>query len=143
MWDVIERVAFASVASLICTAASAASAVPSPAVNPVVGIWEWAIPGARCTEVMTMRADGTSGATSGEEVTESESRISEQPDSDGFYQLIDTITRTNGKPDCAGQRTPVGDVSTTYLKLNPEADKMMLCLARTGPCFGPYIRQRR
>ena len=135
-------VTFAGVAILMCSAASAGDAVPLRVDHPALGIWEWVIPGAGCTEVMTLRADGTSGVTSGEEVSESESRISDQPDAGGFYRLIDKITRTNGKPDCAGQLTPIGDVATTYLKLNSDGDKLMLCLSRKGACFGPYIRRR-
>ncbi len=136
---VLQQLAVLCVVGCLATIASAAQL---RADHPVIGTWEWAIPQAGCTERMTMRADGTSSVRSGEELSDSDSRISDQPDADGFYTLIDTVTHTNGKPDCGGETTPIGDVATTFLKVTPERDKLMLCLARKGPCFGPYVRKR-
>tara|TARA_B100001105_G_scaffold251748_1_gene242023 strand:- start:10574 stop:10864 length:291 start_codon:yes stop_codon:yes gene_type:complete len=85
--------------------------------------------------------DDPSGATSSEEVTESKRRISARPDADSFLQLIDTISRTNGKPHSAGPRTLVGDVLMMYLRLDQAGDKLMLCRSRTGPFFWPNVRR--
>ena len=139
MSGLVKKLALAGAAGWLCVAASAA---PLRADHPLLGTWKWTIPTARCTERMTMRQDGTSSVTSGEEVSESAIRISDRPDADGFYEWTDTITRTNGKPDCADGITPVGDVATTYPRLNAAGDQLMLCLAKKGPCFGPYVRQR-
>lgn len=139
MSGLLKKLALAGAAGWICAAAHAA---PTRADHPLLGVWEWSIPDTRCTERMTVRQDGTSTVTSGQEVSESETRIADQADADGFYEWVDKITKTNGKPDCAGEVTPVGDVSTTYPMLSATGDRMMLCLAKKGPCFGPYVRQR-
>ncbi len=139
MSGTLKRLALAAVTSWVCATAGAA---PLRAGHPLLGTWAWTMPETRCTERMTMRADGTSGTTSGEEVSESTIRLSDQPDADGFYEWTDTITRSNGKPDCGGEATPIGDVATTYPRLNAAGDQLMLCLTKKGPCFGPYVRQR-
>jgi len=72
------------------------------------------------------RADGTSHNYSGSEESISQYRVSDEPTAAGYYILLDTITETNGQPDCLGNTVPVGDRATGYLVPAP-GDQLRLC----------------
>ena len=46
----------------------------------------------------------------------SDFEIAPTPSDKGFYRITYTITKSNGKPDCSGSITPVGDTVTLYLR---------------------------
>ncbi len=103
--------------------------------HPFLGTWEMQVT-ETCQEADTNRADGTTYAQSGEEITTSTYSISDKPDERGAYVLIDTIASSNGKPDCMGGTTPVGDVATVYLKFSVTGKSMLVCYDATmRQCF--------
>src|SRR5690242_10135667 len=119
---------------------AAAQAGAVPANHPILGTWTNALPNG-CTETYTFRADGTDSASSAEERAEGTYEISEAPDAKGLYKLVDTVTKTNGKKDCMGSSTPLGDVATDYVRFSRAQDFMMTCYDAAGEhCFGPSKR---
>ena len=134
------RMLAAVTASLACLGASAA---PLRADHPLVGTWQINLPNG-CVERMTVLQNGHVLAVSGAETDESEAEIADQPDARGLYRWRDRILSNNGKPDCGGQRTPVGDVSTVYIRMDKSGERYMVCFGDAGAdeCVGPYIRQR-
>ena len=111
-----------------------------PAEHPIVGTWRI---DRLCPETYEFRADGTRSATSAGEVLESKFEISPKPGAKGFYRFTDTVVRTNGKPDCSGELTPVGDVVTLFVRI-PDPKKLFLCFAESElSCVGPFERLSR
>jgi len=86
-----------------------ASQAPLYASPPIVGIWVLKLPNA-CTETYNYRSDGVLSVSSGEELAESSYTLDPTPGPKGFYRLVDKVLRTNGKPDCSGELTPIGAV---------------------------------
>ena len=140
-----SRTGFPIVAGLAALAvALAATAAPPGKVepsHPLVGIWQFQLPDSSCTETYLIRADGTTAVTSGAERSESAFEVSAKPSAKGFYRWTDRITRTNGKPDCGGGRTPIGQETTLYVRMSPSSDAMILCADETlDRCMGPLVR---
>ena len=100
------------------------------------------MPDGSCAETYRFRADGTSVVTSGEEVAETEFRITPKPSRKGFYEWVDTIVKDNGKKDCAGpdhrRRSQDHDVHP----VRPgRAQRFIVCQAEShDACFGPLRR---
>ena len=123
------------------------SSIAKPVANshPIVGTWKATVnlPAGHCDEIYSIRPDGTTRASSAEELSESDYEISDEPDENGFYKWVDTVTKTNGKPDCAGSPTPLGDVATTYVIFHPSGDMFLVCVEQSlDRCIGPYVRQK-
>jgi len=79
--------------------------------------------------------------TSGEEIAETEFRITAKPSRKGFYEWVDTIVKDNGKKDCSGQITDVGRKTTTYIQFDPPGQRFIVCQAEShDACFGPLRR---
>ena len=114
----------------------ACSDVGKPGENhPIVGKWAH-VSTPTCTEYETVHADGTRDFTSGEEVGQATFTISSKPDSRGAYTFVDTVVKDNGKPDCHGNITPVGDVAKLYVRFNRSRDRMRTCFdAAMTNCF--------
>jgi hypothetical protein len=41
--------------------------------------------------------------------------------------FVDTIVEDNGKPDCRGMVTPVGDVAVIYIRFEDQGNAYLLC----------------
>src|SRR5262249_48017784 len=96
--------------------------------HPFLGTWNmtFTLPGgSSCDEIYSVRSDGTTWARSAEEVSESDYEISDEPNENGFYRWTDTVTKTNGKPDCSGSATPIGDVATNYVIFHPSGNMFL------------------
>jgi len=133
------------IAATICIAIIPSIAKPVAPDHPIVGTWKitLTLPGGSCDEVYRIRADGTTLVTSAEEISESEYEISDTPSAKGFYKLTDTITKDNGKKDCLGEITPVGQVATNYILFHPSGQMFLLCSEeRLASCIGPFVRQK-
>jgi hypothetical protein len=108
--------------------------------HPILGTWKITLPNG-CSEVETYHYDGTVSATSGEETSEAIVEVADDPDASGAYEVVDTITETDGKKDCGGNITPVGDVATVYVHFSHAAEHMWICFdAACKRWFGPYER---
>ena len=129
-------------AALLVLAAPVAGAQEAVAANhPIVGTWRFTVPDGSCAETYRFRADGTSVVTSGEEIAETEFRITAKPSRKGFYEWVDTIVKDNGKKDCAGQITDVGRKTTTYIQFDPQGQRFIVCQSESHEaCFGPLRR---
>ena len=112
---------------------------PLAANHPLLGTWKFTVPGGLCSEIYTFRADGTRQFTSAEEVGESVFVLSEAPSDRGFYGFTDTVTKTNGKIDCSGGKTPIGDRVTLFIRFHPRnLDEFIMCRDESlAQCFGP------
>lgn len=107
------------------------------------GKWTWTYSKNNCTEVYEYRPDNTSVVTSGEEVGESRFTITDKPDLNGFYRMVDVVTKSNGRTGCDGEPggTPVGDTATIYVLFHPTKDEMLICQEPSlDACFGPLRR---
>lgn len=123
----------------VCSVASGQSSDKSP----LAGTWQYRPRGTSCTEQYYFRNDGTMMVTSGREVSESEYTLSDEPLPSGFYKFSSKVTQTNGKPDCRGNKTPVGQASSSFLKRQGEGDgeRLILCRAESlQACMGPLVR---
>lgn len=115
-------------------------AEPPGSSNAMVGTWILAVPETGCRETWEFRADGTTHNQSGSEESTSKYEFAELPDVGGSFVLTDTIVRTNGKPDCSGSLTPVGDRAVLYL-LPITTGGYMLCVTMSGSaCIGSMFR---
>lgn len=123
---------------------STASADTTPSVDPdhpILGTWAFIVPGTRCVETYHYYANGTTRATSADEVAESRYQISDMPSFNGTFKLVDTATKDNGKKDCSGNITPVGDSVTLFVYIDPANQSMLICQKENGTnCFGPLLR---
>ena len=115
---------------------------PPPVTHPISGQWTWTLPGKACTETLQYRTGGKRLGSSGEEVIESEFQIAAMPGLLGFYRLVETVTQSNGKPDCAGDmHEAAGNSVTRFIQLSPRLDQMIVCKEESlKACFGPLKR---
>jgi len=117
------------------------SAAPPAANHPILGYWTFTVPGRGCSEASFFGPDGRVRVTSGDEVTQSEYRISAEPGADGFYEYRDQVTRSNGRKDCSGDSTPVGAASHWYVRFSADRNSYLMCQTATlKSCFGPVRR---
>lgn len=122
--------------------ASAASfAEPLRDDHPLIGAWKFTMPGGACEEIYRIGKDGSMRVSSFEEQTESTIRISDQFSPKGYFRWDDKVVKSNGKKDCAGEGTPVGDEATNYIFLDPSWKMFLLCREETlSHCIGPFIK---
>ena len=124
----------------------AASAAPAtPAQHPITGNWIWTLPGKKCTETLSYRAEGTSTGSSGAEATQSRYRIAAIPSLLGFYRVAETATQANGKRDCSGDLHEVsGEPVIRFIQFSPKQDQLIVCKAESlQACFGPLKRSNK
>jgi hypothetical protein len=132
-------------ASLAVIASLANDAPPRApkADHPIFGAWTFTVPGTNCEETYHMRPNGTTLVTSGEEVTESVYEIDDEAGPKGFFKTTDQIVKGNGKKDCSGDVTQVGQKTTNYIRFHPSGDMMIMCRDESlNACFGPLRRAR-
>jgi hypothetical protein len=128
-------------------APAAAQAVkPAPrapaAGHPLLGTWSWQLFNSRCVETYQYRPDGTLLSTSGESVNEWTYEVSPEADGKGFYKIVETSLRQNGKKDCSGDVVDKdGDIQVRYIQFSPARDLFLACQsASLSACFGPLLR---
>ena len=127
----------------LCAIAVDSNADMTASSHPLYGRWSWTYEKNKCTEVYDYHADNTSMVTSGEERAESRFTISDKPDLNGFYRLVDVATKSNGRTGCDGEPggTPVGDTATLYIFFKPTNDEMIMCQEPSfKACMGPLHR---
>lgn len=112
---------------------------PAPG-HPLLGTWQLRLPGvSECVETYEILPDGTTHTKSAEEETVSEYEISAVPNEKGYYVFVDTVKKSNGKPDCSGRVTPVGEPVTLYLA--PLRGGYLVCFdPALQRCLGPMMR---
>jgi hypothetical protein len=116
------------------------AAVPA-ASHPILGIWKLTLPDGSCSEIYRFRGDGTSLVTSYQEVSESEFSIPAEPSAKGFYRLDDKVTKDNGKKDCTGGITKIGNKVTHFVHFHPSGLLFVMCVAESlDACIGPFRR---
>lgn len=100
------------------------------------------MPGKQCTESLQYRASGTSTSASGAEETQSRYEVSPMPSLLGFYRIAESVTESNGKPDCAGDVHEVtGEPVIRFIQFSPKRDLLIVCKAESlKECFGPLKR---
>jgi hypothetical protein len=124
-----------------CMAAPVAGAAPLRADHPFVGNWIIDVPGTTCSETYRPRADGTMSVTSAAEETEAVIVVDDKPDARGFYKEVETLVKSNGKPDCQGNTGTLGNSNANYLLFNDAADQYLLCNEPDVlTCVGPARR---
>lgn len=132
--------AAALAAATVFGAPCALAAAPAPH-HPIVGIWRLAVPEANCSELYRFRPDGTTLVTSAEEVSESEYDIPAEPSAKGYYKMVDTVVKDNGKKDCSGAVMPVGRKATSFVLFHPSGVLFLMCRAESmDACIGPFHR---
>lgn len=123
--------------------AAASSAAPVRADHPIVGTWRFVLPDGSCQEIYRMRQDGTALITSAAEVAETEFVIDDQPDKNGFYKSSDKIVKDNGKLDCSGKVSEVGNTVASFILFHQSGNMFLMCLeASMDACLGPFVRVR-
>jgi len=86
-----------------------------PRDHPLIGTWRIDLKSAACHEVYRVRKNGTTLVTSAEEVAESGVCPVRSTKSKGLLQVVDKITKDNGKKDCMGETMQVGHEATNYI----------------------------
>jgi len=123
----------------VLLSAAACRAGAPPAGHPLLGSWELVLPGSKCVETYDYRADGTSHTVSAAEHTDTDYEVAATPSAQGYYELTVTIRKSNGKPDCSGQLTPLGKPFTLYLA--PLRGGFLMCFdSALQRCLGPIMR---
>ncbi len=136
-----RRIARILYCGIVCLVAPAAHAEPLRSDHPMIGAWQITLPDGSCREIYRIRSDGTSIVTSGEEISESEFVISDKPSPKGFFKWVDTIKKDNGKKDCLGEITKVGQQATNYVLFHPSGDGFLICQEENvDTCVGPFLR---
>src|SRR5882672_2447808 len=121
--------------------AGAALSAPPASTHPILGTWQFTLPGGECSETYYFRRDGTYQVTSGEQISESEYEITAKPNAKGFYEVVDTIVKDNGKKDCLGQVMEVGHKATNFIFIHPGGQSLIVCKSEAmSTCFGPVRR---
>lgn len=129
--------------SLLLSLLAWSSSANAQANNPpsLAGTWQYQPRGGSCAEQYYFRSDGTMMVTSGKEVTESTYQLSDTAVGAGFYAFEMQVTQTNGKSDCKGNQTPVGQRTQTYLRFQANGERVVLCRdSNLVACMGPLIR---
>lgn len=133
---------------LLCCLLSAQAAAPQNAApealaqHPLTASWSWTLPGKQCTESLQYRASGSSTSVSGAEQTQSRYEISPMPSLLGFYRIAETVTESNGQPDCAGDVHEVtNEPVIRFVQFSPKRDQLIVCRTESlKECFGPLKR---
>jgi hypothetical protein len=132
-------------AGMLCAAAASVgmAAGPMPG-HPILGTWTFSVPNANCAETYEFRPDGTLLASSGEAQSERTYRITDAPDAQGFYRLVDKVIRENGRLDCFGEPTEPGFSATIFIRFDASGERFVACESESPDvCIGPLRRIRR
>lgn len=122
-------------------AVQAAPPQPTSKGHPIIGRWIITLPDGSCSETYTFRPDGTTLVTSGEEIAETVFEISAKPTTSGFYKLTDKLVKDNGKKDCSGAITEIGQTVTNYVQFHQSGDLFIMCADESlNTCIGPFKR---
>lgn len=123
--------------------AQAAEPLPSPGLpHPLNGVWSWTLAGKQCAESLQYRANGAGTSTSGVEHTQSHYEVSPMPSLLGFYRIAETVTESNGQPDCSGDMHEVTNApAVRFIQFSPRHDLLIVCKTEAlKECFGPLKR---
>jgi hypothetical protein len=126
-------------AAISCFAA-VCFARPPVSGHPIIGTWNVVVSTTACQETWQFRSDGTTHNTSGSEESTSDYAVTDQPGENGFFALDDTITESNGNPDCGGSKTLVGDRAVVYLLPTPDGKFMLCSEPHQNSCHALMIR---
>ena len=134
--------------SLLCCLWSAQAATPQNAApealaqHPLTGNWFWTLPGKQCTENLQYRATGTNTSASGTANTQSRYEVSPLPSLLGFYRIAETVTTSDGQPDCAGDvHEFTNEPVVRFIQFSPERNLLIVCRTESlKECFGPLKR---
>ncbi|MES2512231.1 MAG: hypothetical protein V4625_20065 [Pseudomonadota bacterium] len=120
----------------------AVTAAPT-GLHPLAATWNWMPFGSRCMETFQYRANNTMLATSGEAIAEWNYTVTPQANEKGFYEVVETSMRHNGKKDCSGDTVDgAGIVNIRFMQFSPTKDRMLVCKTPSlEACFGPLRRQ--
>lgn len=137
----LPAVLLTAVCALPCARVSYAQ---TAARHPVVGSWSWTVFSGKCTETLQYGADGVLLSTSGDAVTAWRYQAGAATDAQGFYQLLETSLRSNGKKDCNGDVVDDDDTTATrFIQLSPAKDRLIVCkTASLLACYGPLKREQ-
>jgi hypothetical protein len=129
------------VAGLAAFAGPAGAAAGLSPKHPIIGLWRVRVPGTACLEEYRFQPNGKVHVTSGGEVADSRFEIAAEPSDAGYYHMVDTIEQDNGKPDCLGEITPVGNEVKTFVRFDPSGNRFVICEAESlDHCIGPFER---
>jgi hypothetical protein len=141
------RPALAAVALCFASLTQLAHAADTPPTSaapphPIVGTWNWQLFGGRCLETLQYRAGGVMLSTSGDAVTEWRYTLDATPGVTGFYKVLETSVRQNGKKDCSGDVVDeAGTESEKFIQLSPAKDRLLVCKTESlAACYGPLQR---
>jgi hypothetical protein len=109
-------------------------------VQSFVGTWSLSLRGATCHETIEFLADGTAHVVSGSEDSVSGYAMAKLPKPDGSYVWFDWILKNNGRPDCLGHLTSVGDKAINYLLPIPSGGYKLCSTADGHGCIGTMSR---
>ena len=129
------------VSTLFLIASAYCGAAELSPTHPIIGSWRVEVPGTSCSETYTFKSDGTTSVRSAGEVTETKFVISPKPRASGYYKIKDTITKTNGKPDCTGSSSPAGDVVRVFVRFDNSGSSFSFCKTEEqAGCVGPFTK---
>jgi hypothetical protein len=112
-----------------------------PSTHPLIGSWQVSAVDGTCAESHSFGADGRHKSKSSEEESVGEFDVSVGPSGSGYYRLTDTIVQSNGKTDCTGRTTPVGDVATIFIQFGSDRNSYSMCWSENkGSCFAEARR---
>lgn len=115
----------------------------APGVHPLSGTWSWTAFGSKCVETFQYRSIHTMLSTSGDAVSEWNYTVTPNANDKGFYEVVETSMRHNGKKDCSGDTvSETGIVNIRFVQFSPARDRMLICREPSlAACFGPLRRQ--
>lgn len=139
----LRQAAICLLAAFAGVAAMPSAGAPLAPDHPILGAWKMTSRDGTCAEIYRFRPDGTVVVTSGEEIAEIEYEISAAASPQGFYRWNQRVTKDNGKLDCSGKVTNVGESATWFIQFDATRERMIICQAEsTQACFGPMRRIR-
>ena len=129
----------------VCAAMAGAHAAEPSLAHPLSGTWSWSLFAGKCAENYQYTPDGVLFGTSGEAVTEWTYTVSPQASTKGFYKVIASLVRQNGKKDCSGNAVnETGAAQTAFVQFSPAKDRYISCREESlAACFGPLVRVRQ
>lgn len=139
----VARIALHAAACAGALAVLPSAGAPLAPDHPILGTWTMTNKDGTCAETYRFRPDGTIVVTSGEEIAEIDYEISATASPKGFYRWHQRVAKDNGKLDCSGKVTNVGESVTWYIQFDAAGERMIICQAEsTQACFGPMRRVR-
>ncbi len=137
----MNRLTYRLMATALWAITLPAFASDIPPDHPILGTWKFDLPDIACFEIYEFRPDGIDHVISRDQIEDSRYEVSTTPNERGFYTLTDTVIAGNGKKDCIGQTSQIGDVANGYAIFDPSNQQMYLCSAHVPKlCMGPLIR---